>query len=462
MSCCAHIVQIHSTRRQKQSRQPSNRLQRARACVNRFTDGTEALASSSYSSVVRCRCRCLIMAYRHQQVFGPNRFLMIQPNPNKPQDNSTADADTYIWQSSRLTHLDKELQSLKRVVSSLQQRLGIQYLDELDDFQKEYENALIEYPNKLDGIPDDDDDGDGDGDGEDGDEDIDADDEDGFFIDHGDEEGDGSLYDEYDEPEETTPASNTEKPDGNNSASSASNDDNVYDDFTNYNDSKKKNNRRKSRSIADVRNEVQTTQSNQTELNEKAKEAKESSSSGQHNHRRTLRPRTSRQRVLVRKGESLISAKSTTSSGSRTPAAHFHLNRKVPHHNAPIQLSSHQGDMYIGHATAGSDNAWQEYFSITNGVLTAHQPGLYYVYAQICYNNTQDQNGFIVFHGHNAFLQCLNTVPTNMPQKIHTCHTSGLIQLRGQESIHLRDIHRDRYVLLRDSNNRSYFGIIKL
>ncbi|XP_033253319.1 protein eiger-like isoform X4 [Drosophila miranda] len=227
-------------------------------------------------TVVRCRCRCLIMAYRHQQVFGPNRFLMIQPNPNKPQDNSTADADTYIWQSSRLTHLDKELQSLKRVVSSLQQRLGIQYLDELDDFQKEYENALIEYPNKLDGIPDDDDDGDGDGDGEDGDEDIDADDEDGFFIDHGDEEGDGSLYDEYDEPEETTPASNTEKPDGNNSASSASNDDNVYDDFTNYNDSKKKNNRRKSRSIADVRNEVQTTQSNQTELNEKAKEAKES------------------------------------------------------------------------------------------------------------------------------------------------------------------------------------------
>ncbi|XP_026840907.1 protein eiger isoform X2 [Drosophila persimilis] len=364
-----------------------------------------------------------------------------------------------IWQSSRLTHLDKELQSLKRVVSSLQQRLGIQYLDELDDFQKEYENALIEYPNKLDGIPDDDDDGDGDGDGdgEDGDEDIDADDEDGFFIDHGDEEGDGSLYDEYDEPEETTPAPNTEEPDGNNSASSASNDDNVYDDFTNYNDSKKKKNRRKSRSIADVRNEVQTTQSNQTELNEKAStEAKESSSSGQHNHRRKLRPRTSRQRVLVRK------AKSTTSSGSRTPAAHFHLNRKVPHHNAPIQLSSHQGDMYIGHATAGSDNAWQEYFSITNGVLTAHHPGLYYVYAQICYNNTHDQNGFIVFHGHNAFLQCLNTVPTNMPQKIHTCHTSGLIQLREQESIHLRDIHRDRNVLLRDSNNRSYFGIIKL
>ncbi|XP_022231960.2 protein eiger isoform X2 [Drosophila obscura] len=362
-----------------------------------------------------------------------------------------------IWQSSRVTHLDKELQSLKRVVSSLQQRLGIQYLDELDDFQKEYENALIEYPNKLDGIPDDDDD----------DEDIDADaedTEDGFFIDHGMDEGDGSLYDEYDEPDETTPAPNVEEPesDGNNSASSASNDDNVYDDFTNYNDSKKKKHRRKSRSIADadVRNEVQTTQANQTELNEKAAstEAKERSSSvqQQHHHRRRLRSRIGRQRVLVRK------AKSTTDSGSRTPAAHFHLNRKVPHHNAPIQLSSHQGDMYIGHATAGSDTAWQEYFSISNGVLTAHQPGLYYVYAQICYNNTHDQNGFIVFHGHNAFLQCLNTVPTNMPQKVHTCHTSGLIQLREQESIHLRDIHSDRNVLLRDSNNRSYFGIIKV
>ncbi|SPP74465.1 protein eiger isoform X2 [Drosophila guanche] len=364
-----------------------------------------------------------------------------------------------IWQSSRVTHLDKELQSLKRVVSSLQQRLGIQYLDELDDFQKEYENALIEFPNKLDGIPDDDDDdGDGDGD-EDIDADADEDDEVDGFPDFDPDET-SSLYDEYDEPDDTTPAPDVEEPDGNTSASSASNDDNVYEDFTNYNDSKKKKHGRKSRSIAeaDVRNELQTTQANQTEQTE----AKESTPSVQHHHRRKLRPRTSRQRVLVRKGESLISAKSTTNSGSRTPAAHFHLNRKVPHHNAPIQLSSHQGDMYIGHATAGSDTAWQEYFSVSNGVLTAHQPGLYYVYAQICYNNTHDQNGFIVFHGHNAFLQCLNTVPTNMPQKVHTCHTSGLIQLREQESIHLRDIHRDRNVLLRDSNNRSYFGIIKV
>lgn len=47
-----------------------------------------------------------------------------------------------IWQTTRVSHLDKELKSLKRVVDNLQQRLGINYLDEFDEFQKEVSNCV--------------------------------------------------------------------------------------------------------------------------------------------------------------------------------------------------------------------------------------------------------------------------------------------------------------------------------
>ncbi|KAH8402156.1 hypothetical protein KR009_010167 [Drosophila setifemur] len=374
-----------------------------------------------------------------------------------------------IWQTSRVTHLDKELKSLKRVVDNLQQRLGINYLEEFDEFQKEYENALIDYPKKQDGYTDEDDRDDG--------LDLDADDEDGDDDDDGGEEGDTMDYfDEYedminkfrkqsaeDAEEETTSSTTAGTTEDSDNTSSASNDDNVFDDFTSYNASKKKKDR-KSRSIAEVRNELQTIQGNHTEQEEKHSDEAASKESSTLHHRRRLRHRTSRQRTLVRKGDSLISAKSVGNPDSRTPAAHFHLISKVPHRIYLIDLYSlaYQGDMYIGHANDGGDSSWQRHFSVSNGVLTVSQPGLYYVYAQICYNNSHDQNGFIVFRREHPFLQCLNTVPTNMAQKVHTCHTSGLIHLDEKDTIHLRDIHQDREAVLRNANNRSYFGIIKL
>lgn len=147
---------------------------------------------------------------------------------------------------------------------------------------------------------------------------------------------------------------------------------------------------------------------------------------------------------------------------ANAPAAHFHLNRKIPDRFASIKIDSFSGDMYIGHPSWSNEIEVDKYFKVENGVLTVYEPGLYYVYAQICYNNTHDQNGFVIFHGHKPFLQCLNTVPTNMPHKIHTCHTSGLIYLKEHETIHLRDFHSDRNAILKDANNRSYFGLIKI
>lgn len=120
------------------------------------------------------------------------------------------------------------------------------------------------------------------------------------------------------------------------------------------------------------------------------------------------------------------------------------------------------GDVYVGHPSWTSDVDTSNYFQVENGKLIIRQTGMYYVYAQICYNNTHDHNGYVIFHGHKPFLQCLITVPTNVSVKIHTCHTSGLIYLQANEHLHLRDFHRERSAILKDSNNRSYFGIIKI
>ncbi|KAH8256676.1 hypothetical protein KR038_002828 [Drosophila bunnanda] len=381
-----------------------------------------------------------------------------------------------IWQTTRVSHLNRELKSLKRVVDNLQQRLGINYLEEFDEFQKEYENAFIDYPKKQEDLTDDDDDDEGDAmnplEDEDGDEDgiveDDDDDENYSFM-----EEDGTDYEDYTEmlnklnskltTEEaaatTSPTSDpTEETaaDGENS-SSASNDDNVFEDFTSYNDRKKKH-ERKSRSIADVPNEQQTVQVNHTtHTGEKISDEAVTKESSTLHHRRRMLSRSGRHRILPRKGESLISARSGDLFASK-PAAHFHLSSRKSHHWPP----SYNGDMYIGNAPEESKRSWQGHFRVEDGVLQVLEPGLYYVYAQICYHNSHDQNGFIVFQGHKAFLQCLNTVPTNMSQKVHTCHTSGLINLEKDETIHLKDIHTDRNAILRESNNRSYFGIFKV
>ncbi|XP_032590673.1 protein eiger isoform X2 [Drosophila grimshawi] len=377
-----------------------------------------------------------------------------------------------IWQTMHVQHLDRDLSGLKQEVFLLRQRLGINYLDEMAEFQKEYTNQIIQDPNKLDDIE-----GEEDEDEEDDDFDNYNEDED----DEDDEDGssDRAAYDDYldmiekeKESTQTTPQNNngeTETDESTSSTSSAASNDDFFGDFTSYNESKKKR-ARKSRSIAVMRNELQTNDVTQTKNNQSRTDTQQKESGVVSDVAATQpqlrkhhqRSRQGRQRILVRKAKSADLYAGNGHTDSAKPAAHFHLNRKVPHHNAPIQVGSYLGDMYVGHATASSDNPWQQHFSVHNGVLTVNQPGLYYVYAQICYNNTHDENGFIIFHGHNAFLQCLNTVPTNMPHKVHTCHTSGLIQLQKHESIHLRDIHQDRVVTLRDANNRSYFGIIKI
>ncbi|XP_037952761.1 protein eiger-like isoform X2 [Teleopsis dalmanni] len=373
-----------------------------------------------------------------------------------------------IWNTNRLTKLETNVNTLSRVLENLQKRLGLQYLDEINDFEKEYSNALIDDPDE-------------DMETEDGD-DVDDDDDD---EDENEREKDKLSNADYDDYEDLIKKFNSYDDSDGDDEDIISDDDNLYDDFEKYKDSKKKH-QRVSRSIDNVQvltihedenksDQNKTTTAVETKsLNSDYPSYKTSSRTQEkisdnlknHSQRKFVAENLDKRRSHLRshlnrrrKIPVYRTAKSSLMSNSidSAPAAHFHLTRTVPGRQAAIKVPLYAGDIYIGEPSMSSS-----YFEVENGVLTVLESGLYYIYAQVCYNNTHDQNGFVIFHGHKPFLQCLNTVPTNIPLKIHTCHTSGLIHLRADETIHIRDFHTDRSVILKDTNNRSYFGLIKV
>ncbi|XP_067633038.1 protein eiger isoform X2 [Eurosta solidaginis] len=406
-----------------------------------------------------------------------------------------------IWQFRRISHLETDVKQLEKIIFSMQKRLGITNVDDVGEGGKEYSHAFIEEPTIS--VND-----------KDGDDFIDNDDDDDNYDDKYSEfdyeefrkkfnamnyDGDDMDDEEEDENEQDIVRANGGEDDGDADENSkeedmdVSDDGDLYNDFSKFNATlKKKTNTRKSRSIApDDAVEVleKTTQAkvdikvgsneNQSNANNQQRRLlmlrlptqREQISEGEIEQKNSAKDQTERKRshrryMNSRRYKNLIvkNAKSArqTQVTTNTPAAHFHLNRKIPDRYASIKVDSYSGDMYIGHPSWTNEIDVSNYFKVENGVLTVYESGIYYVYAQVCYNNTHDQNGFMIFHGHRAFLQCLNTVPTNMPHKIHTCHTSGLIYLKENETIHLRDFHSDRNAILKDANNRSYFGLIKI
>uniref|UniRef100_A0A1A9UIY2 THD domain-containing protein n=1 Tax=Glossina austeni TaxID=7395 RepID=A0A1A9UIY2_GLOAU len=331
--------------------------------------------------------------------------------------------------ANSIKDLQKEVITLNKIIESLQKRLGIPYLDDLDDFEEEYKNVVGGlFPDTYDKFKDKDLEKENtDSEGEDYEEDIvleedDLNDNDNDGNDDDDDTDDGSEddvddYESYDDLMEKFRNYENEENNNNDNNDSRIVNDNLYDDFEKYKDSKNKNKQRPNKSFV---------------------------SNGRHNHKHSpMRHYGSRRHKIP----TVKSAKSSALSSVNSlliskPAAHFHLN-------------PYGGDMYIGHTSWTNEVNVDQYFHVENGVLTIRESGLYYVYAQVCYNNTHDHNGFVVFHGQRPFLQCLQTVPTNMSLKIHTCHTSGLIYLKTHEKLHLRDFHSDRNAVLKDSNNRT-------
>uniref|UniRef100_A0A0K8WJN7 THD domain-containing protein n=2 Tax=Bactrocera latifrons TaxID=174628 RepID=A0A0K8WJN7_BACLA len=374
----------------------------------------------------------------------------------------------------RISQIETNIQHLTKKILQMQERLDLTNLNDLGDYENEYDTVIIDQPKisrnaggKF---------------------------SQGYEPDYYENESDYTEFRNefpvmnYDEDEDDEAKNyiinddskgNEDEDDEN--VMETSDDGDLYDNFSKFNDSRKNNT--SARNPRAIESELFSKDDQKSKIIDLRKSADESLDALNHPKnmvilrlpllREALSPmehKTSKQsqrrgmnnprykNSIVKKAKSARQIEAV----ANTPAAHFHLNHKIPDRFASIRIDSFSGDTYIGHPIWPNEIDVDKYFKVENGVLTVYETGLYYVYAQVCYNNTHDQNGFVIFHGHKPFLQCLNTVPTNMPHKIHTCHTSGLIYLKEHETIHLRDFHSDRNAILKESNNRSYFGLIKI
>lgn len=71
-------------------------------------------------------------------------------------------------------------------------------------------------------------------------------------------------------------------------------------------------------------------------------------------------------------------------------------------------------------------------------------------------------NGYVIEHNGNVQYQCttMTHTGTHGDPKTNSCYTSGLIHLKRDDTIRLRDIGNHRYVLM--DKAKSYFGLIKI
>ncbi|KAM7345843.1 TNF superfamily member 12 eiger isoform 2-T5 [Cochliomyia hominivorax] len=364
-----------------------------------------------------------------------------------------------IWNTMRISNLQTEVQSLNRVIDSMQKRLGLTYLDDLNDLEREEENnnALID-----DILPD--------ADGDDDDDDDDNDPENISGDDDEEDEEEDTYYDYEELMNKFKHYQETEDDEEETDSADSIGDDNLYDDFEKFNDSKRKyQNERKPRSVSalNVDNEnleEKSSQERQTILRSlKDGHVKSIVANENFERRRSpLRGNHSRRRKfpLVKSAKNI--APLTSNTNEVKPAAHFHISHSVPYHKHRVQIYNHDGDVYIGKPSVTNELDVDNYFHVDHGVVTVREPGLYYVYAQICYNNNYPKNGFTIFHGEKEFLQCLLNTHNSNISLINTCHTSGLIYLRHNEHIHIRDFHSNRLTYLSDKSDRSYFGLIKI
>ncbi|XP_050322318.1 protein eiger [Bactrocera neohumeralis] len=390
----------------------------------------------------------------------------------------------------RISQIEANVQHLTKKILKMQARLGLTNLDDLDDYGNEYDTVIIDQPKISQN---------GGGKLSQGDEQYTAD------VDYYENEFDYTEFRsqlpimnfDEDEDDEAKNYIINDDSKGNDDGDDEnvmeiSDDSDLYEDFSKFNASRKNNTSFSARNPRAIESELFSKDDQKSKIIGLRKRADKSMDALNHpknmvilrlpllrkelsdgKHEENISPmeqksskQSQRRGMNHRRYKNSIVKKAKSArqieAVANTPAAHFHLNHKIPDRFASIRIDSFSGDIYIGHPSWPNEIDVDKYFKVENGVLTVYETGLYYVYAQVCYNNTHDQNGFVIFHGHKPFLQCLNTVPTNMPHKIHTCHTSGLIYLKEHETIHLRDFHSDRNAILKESNNRSYFGLIKI
>ena len=83
---------------------------------------------------------------------------------------------------------------------------------------------------------------------------------------------------------------------------------------------------------------------------------------------------------------------------------------------------------------------------VNDGVVTVSQPGIYFIYAQINYVDSQDVNAFQILVNDSEWLMC--TTMTHTPghtTKVNTCYTGGVRFLEAGDRVVVRNIDNDRY-----------------
>lgn len=97
-------------------------------------------------------------------------------------------------------------------------------------------------------------------------------------------------------------------------------------------------------------------------------------------------------------------------------------------------------------------------FRFEDDYLIVKEPGLYYIYAQITYDNQHDTNGFKVLVRDQVHLSC--TVHSR-GANTNTCFTAGLVKVEYTETrIHVEDVDPHRHHVMYPE--KTFFGAFKV
>ncbi|XP_049297493.1 uncharacterized protein LOC125771156 [Anopheles funestus] len=97
-------------------------------------------------------------------------------------------------------------------------------------------------------------------------------------------------------------------------------------------------------------------------------------------------------------------------------------------------------------------------FAFDGEQLTIKERGLYYVYAQVTYNNEHDTNGFKVLVGGQKHLSC--TVQSQ-GENTNTCYTGGLTEIYNYDTtIAIEDVDHGRQHVMYPE--KTFFGVYKI
>ncbi|XP_064122344.1 uncharacterized protein LOC135226585 isoform X2 [Macrobrachium nipponense] len=95
-------------------------------------------------------------------------------------------------------------------------------------------------------------------------------------------------------------------------------------------------------------------------------------------------------------------------------------------------------------------------YTLRRGLVTVKESGLYYLYAQVLYEQGRFGTGFQVMVDGIPVMEC--TMTPSQPS--HSCHTSGTTYLQRNAAVSIRDRESHMTAVRREEN--SFFGLIKL